>query len=248
MDLRSKMVNRTHIMRRFFTLIELLVVIAIIAILAAMLLPALNKARMTAQKSKCTGNLKQHSSAVAMYMGDYEDIYPALNVYGSFGDWKRSLAPYLGITLSAAFDDTDKAKLKEGVLRCPLWSEAKCPSWNPAKPQNGGGYGWMYNYLSGMSYYRAAGSHWLKASKVGVPGETIVNADGMSMTSTVEASQVILYSPTDNNGHKALVGVHDDGININWADGHVSSMKVQELNTRRVTNSTQPYYWYAFKK
>ena len=235
-------------MKRTFTLIELLVVIAIIAILAAMLLPALNKARMTAQKSKCTGNLKQHSSAVAMYMGDYEDIYPALNVYGAFGDWKRSLAPYLGITLSAAFDDTDKAKLKEGVLRCPLWSEEKCPTCKPAKPQNGGGYGWMYNYISGMSYYRAAGSHWLKASKVGIPGETIVNADNMSKTSTVEASQVILYTPKDNNGPGLLTGVHDDGININWADGHVSSMKVQELNTRMVTGLNHCYYWYAFKK
>ena len=233
---------------RFFTLIELLVVIAIIAILAAMLLPALNKARMTAQKSKCTGNLKQHSSAVAMYMGDNEDIYPALNYAGGFSDWKRSLAPYLGITLSAAYDATDKAKLKEGVLQCPLWSIEKSKVWKAAKPEYGGGYGWMYNYISGMSYYRAAGSHWLKASKVGIPGETIVDGDNMSMFSTVEAAQVILYSPTDGNGQGYLTGIHDDGININWADGHVSSMKVQELNTRRVTNSTQPYYWYAFKK
>lgn len=67
--------NRTGKQMKF-TLIELLVVIAIIAILAAMLLPAISKARAKGQATKCIGNLKQMGSGFNMYISDNQDFLP----------------------------------------------------------------------------------------------------------------------------------------------------------------------------
>ena len=63
-------------MKKAFTLIELLVVIAIIAILAAILFPVFAQAKLAAKKTADLSNMKQIGTGIAIYLGDYDDIYP----------------------------------------------------------------------------------------------------------------------------------------------------------------------------
>ena len=78
-------------MKKSFTLIELLVVIAIIAILAAMLLPALSAARERARNASCVNKLKQCGMADLMYAGDNSDFIPVPRNHGSEGELNRSV-------------------------------------------------------------------------------------------------------------------------------------------------------------
>ena len=121
--------NETRFVRHHFsfTLIELLVVIAIIAILAGMLLPALQQARARAKTANCVGNLKQISQGIALYESATGFLPTALIKGSDWSGWRYWIAPYIGIdtaelgSIEQGTLNTNSDFLSKGVFRCPSW-------------------------------------------------------------------------------------------------------------------------------
>jgi prepilin-type N-terminal cleavage/methylation domain-containing protein/prepilin-type processing-associated H-X9-DG protein len=110
--------------KRGFTLIELLVVIAIIAILAAMLLPAVSSAKARASQTHCINNLKQLGTGMTMYVDENNDTFPGLaSLHNGFHPedwiyWRTNAALYPPIERSPIVNQLNSAN--RSLFRCPL--------------------------------------------------------------------------------------------------------------------------------
>lgn len=117
--------KKQQIAQRGFTLIELLVVIAIIAILAAILFPVFGRARENARRASCQSNLKQVGLAFAQYSQDYDEHFPISYSWesgfsGVNMGWDMRIAPYLGIKVTPTSSPL--------VLQCPSDSLSRAGS------------------------------------------------------------------------------------------------------------------------
>ncbi len=217
-------------MRRHFTLIELLVVIAIIAILAAMLLPALAKSRDTAKRIVCSGNQRQVSLAIAGYVSDYGGYLPVVNKSSvSPYYWTYAVAPYLS---PRANMDSAGSTLVSRMMQCPPHTDAYVRLSGSEARRNVSNFG-MNAYMGLQS--NAALSFWRRIEKFGMPSRSLT----VSETGYWSSGATLFYPSGQLDGYYLSLsadmhdgrGVHNGANNILWLDGHVSSwLDVKKLS------------------
>jgi prepilin-type N-terminal cleavage/methylation domain-containing protein len=197
-----------------FTLIELLVVIAIIGMLAALLLPALSKAKLHALQSQCINNLKQINLANTMYITDFHETCLMYDVTGTRLLWMGRLIDYQGkvdaVRLCPAARDTNNVKTPYGAADRPWHWDSPTPvrRWYGSYCLNG----WLYSNLVNEHGAMPAvdqPSVFQKESTITRPSQTPVFADGNWVDAwprTNDAPPVNLYLGARLSGFNGPLG------------------------------------------
>ncbi len=224
-------------MRKMFTLIELLVVIAIIAILAGMLLPALNQARDRAKTIKCTANQKQVATYVQMYTDQNDGVVMCDDgniVSGKTGKWQSMLMLlYRPGEPISDWGFYDVNNMPYGVFACPA-SFAGAPN-----PDGSRHYGINRCYAS---YRGGGGTIMRKTGSIRNPSSRVMlmDVDRFSAWATPHAASVAtMFAGT------GIWARHSGGANFSFADGHVEYRKPSAVPNDRedLLGTPEGYFW-----